>query len=335
MRGESSVALSAALAVALAGSTSEGRDDPNASEAVVNARAGKVVAAGLADVERLCALLVSCDDIAIPSSLFPQDFGACVTRMAGDLASPAAVGMSLAIRECARTATSCADLRACALHGASDDACAGRGKKAVTGVCDAEGRALTCWHDHVFAVRDCPRGGESCRVVDGEATCTLGSCPVDSGDADAPHCSASGTHLLRCDKEKLTSVNCAALGLMCAPSAGGAACATSGPPCAATAPRCEGSVASGCFNGHTVRVDCAAAGFSCGATSGDAVVGACSLGPSPPSACDPTAHARCEDGNLQSCAFGRTRSFSCKAVGFAGCQGGGRAGTTSEARCGP
>jgi hypothetical protein len=176
VRGGSSVAVAAALALTGAVSSSEGRDEPGASQAIVNARAGKVVAASIADVERMCALLISCDDVAIPPSLFPQDFAACVTSMTGDLASPGAVAMSLAIRECARTASSCGELRSCALRGASDDACAGRGKRAAAGVCDADGRALTCWHDRVFAVRDCPRGGESCRVVDGEAMCTLGAC---------------------------------------------------------------------------------------------------------------------------------------------------------------
>jgi hypothetical protein len=334
VRGGSSVAFAAGLALTCAGATSEGRDEPMASSAVVNARAGKVPAASVADVERMCALLISCDDVAIPPSLFPQDFGACVTRMTSDLASPAAVGMSLAIRECARAASSCVDLRACALHGASEDACAGRGKRAVVGVCDVDGRALTCWHDHVFAARDCPRGGESCRVVDGEATCTLGSC-ADAPDAGTAHCSASGTHLLRCDKGKLASVNCGALGLACAASDGSAACATTGPSCAGSAVRCEGGVAVGCFNGHSVRVDCAGAGLSCGAISGGTLLGACSLGPPPAASCDRNAPARCEDGSIQYCAFGRPHSFSCKAVGFEGCEAGGREGMANEVRCVP
>jgi hypothetical protein len=333
VRGGPSVAFAAALALTFSGSTSGARDDPSTSQAVVNARSGKVVATGIADVERMCALLISCDDVAIPGSLFPQDWVECVTRMTSDLASPVAVGMSLAMRECARTASSCTELRACALHGASDDACAGRGKRAVAGVCDADGRALTCWHDHVFAVRDCPRGGESCRVLDGDATCTLGSCAEDSPDAAAPHCSTSGTHLLRCDKGRLASVNCAALGLGCAVSDGSAACATAGPPCTGASARCEGGIAIGCFNGHAVRVDCAAAGLTCGAASGDTLLGACSLGPPPAPACDRSARARCENGSIQYCAFGRPRSFSCKAAGFAGCEGDGKAAAT--VRCVP
>jgi hypothetical protein len=279
--------------------------------------------------------LTSCDGIAIPPALFPQDFAACVTRMAADLASPAAVSMSLAIRECALTASSCGELRTCALRGASDDACAGRGKRAVTGVCDVDGRALTCWHDRVFAVRDCPRGGESCRVVDGDATCSLGSCVDEGAGAEAPHCSASGTHLVRCEKGTLASVNCAAVGLECAASAtGAAACATGGPPCTGVSTRCEGGVATGCYDGRSVRVDCAAAGFACGAAPGDTALGACSLGPVPDSGCDRSARTRCEGGGIQYCAFGRPRSFSCKAAGFAGCDGG-KPGTTSEVRCVP
>jgi hypothetical protein len=335
VRGAVSVALACALALVGASAPGAGRTDPGTSQAVTNARAGKVVATDMAQVERMCALLTSCDGIAIPPALFPQDFAACVTRMAADLASPAAVSMSLAIRECALTASSCGELRTCALRGASDDACAGRGKRAVTGVCDVDGRALTCWHDRVFAVRDCPRGGESCRVVDGDATCSLGSCVDEGAGAEAPHCSASGTHLVRCEKGTLASVNCAAVGLECAASAtGAAACATGGPPCTGVSTRCEGGVATGCYDGRSVRVDCAAAGFACGAAPGDTALGACSLGPVPDSGCDRSARTRCEGGGIQYCAFGRPRSFSCKAAGFAGCDGG-KPGTTSEVRCVP
>jgi hypothetical protein len=331
------VASACALAVVLvgAGAPAAGRADPGPSQAVTNARAAKVVATDVTQVERMCAFLTSCEGVAIPPSLFPQDFAACVTRMVADLASPAAVGMSLAIRECALTASSCGELRTCALHGASDDACVGRGKHAVAGVCDVDGRALTCWHDRVFAVRDCPRGGESCRVVDGDATCSLGSCAADAPGADAPHCSASGTHLVRCDKGKLASVNCAALGLECVASADvGAACATGGPPCTGASTRCEGGVASGCYGGRSVRVDCAAAGLACGAAPGDTAIGACSLGPAPDPGCDRGGRTHCEGGTIQYCAFGRPRSFSCKAAGFAGCEGG-KPGAASEVRCVP
>jgi hypothetical protein len=255
--------------------------------------------------------------------------------MAETLASPSGIGASLAIRECARTATSCAELRSCALRGASDDACAGRGTRNVTDVCDVDGRAITCWHEHALAVRDCPRGGESCRVVRGEATCSLGACGPDASAADPPRCSASGIHVVHCQGGTLASVNCAAMGLSCVPGGdGGAACATSGAPCNGGPPRCEGGVSVGCYAGREVRVDCAAAGLACGGTSADVAVGACSLGPSPGPACDRSAPSRCEAGSIQYCAFGRPRAFSCKSAGFSGCEGS-RPGATSGARCVP
>ena len=113
--------------------------------------------------------------------------------MAAEMSSPTAVGFSLTMRECGLQSNSCAALRACALRGANPDACAGRGKQGVVGFCDVDGRALTCWHEQMLAVRDCPRGGEQCIVVDGQATCTLGPCPGGIEEGDKPRCSASGT----------------------------------------------------------------------------------------------------------------------------------------------
>src|ERR1035438_8927199 len=107
---------------------------------------------------------------------------------------------------------SCGPFASCALHGASPDACVGRGKQGIISFCDVDGRALTCWHDQTLAVRDCPRGGEQCLVQSGQATCSLGSCPTTIVEGDKPRCSGSGTHLLHCEKGKLASLDCAAFG---------------------------------------------------------------------------------------------------------------------------
>src|SRR5262249_55016992 len=135
------------------------------SPLVAQARRGLVAAPRVEDVEPMCALLTSCDRLPIPSSLFPADFQGCVNKMTEELASPAAVKFSLTMRECGLRANSCATLRACALRGASPDACKGRGRQGVVGLCDIDGRALSCWHDEVLAVRDCTRGDEQCMVV--------------------------------------------------------------------------------------------------------------------------------------------------------------------------
>jgi hypothetical protein len=280
----------------------------------------QVVPPSLGDVERMCALLTSCDKLPIPRSLVPDDFASCVKKLSDEMSSATAINFSLTLRECGLQSDSCAGLRSCALRGASAEACNGRGKQGFVGFCDDAGRALTCWHDQAVAVRDCPRGGEQCIVVGGEATCTLGPCG-NVAEGDKPRCSASATHLLHCEKGKLASLDCAAFGLKCAVAADGTAgCATSGPACVAGSGRCEGDVSVGCYNGHEVRVDCAAGGLTCSPSVGAGTpVGSCVATPPPGGTCDPGDKAKCEDGSIKYCAAGRPRSYSCKGVGFGRC----------------
>jgi hypothetical protein len=288
-----------------------------------NAQRSQVVPPDVSAVERMCALLTSCDRLPIPSSLVPDDFATCVKKMSEDMTSATAVNFSLTIRECGLQSDSCASLRACALHGANPDACVGRGKQGVVSFCDVDGRALTCWHDQTLAVRDCPRGGEQCLVQGGQATCSLGSCPSTIADGDKPRCSGSGTHLLHCENGKLASLDCAAFGLRCAVGPDGAAgCATNGPPCAAGSSRCDGTVAVGCFNGHEVKVECSAAGLACNQAAGAGTpVGACVASTLPSGGCDPNDRARCDDAVIKYCASGRPRAYSCKSAGFGRCEG--------------
>lgn len=322
------LALGIAAALPCASSTerparawASGAEGSGPSPSVSQARRGEVSVPSLDEVEHMCAMLTACDRIPIPSSLFPPDFPSCVKKMTEELASPAAVNFSLTMRECGLRAESCAGLRACALHGASSDACKGRGRQGVVGFCDVDGRAMTCWHDEVLAVRDCTRGGEQCSVVDGEATCALGACG-SSADDGKPRCSASGTHLLRCEKGKLASLDCAAFGLKCSAAADGTAgCSTSGPPCIGAAKRCDGNVAVGCFNGHEVRIRCDAAGLSCEPSPGTTPVGACAAPPSP-DRCDASDKARCEGDGIRYCSAGRWRSYACKSAGFHRCDPG-------------
>ena len=180
-------------------------------------------------------------------------------------------------------------------------------------------------------MRDCPRGGEQCIVVNGQATCTLGACGAIA-EGDKPRCSASGTHLLHCEKGKLASLDCATFGLKCSTLADGTAgCATGGPACTAGPVHCDGEVAVACYNGHEVRVDCGAAGLACDQSSGGGLpVGACVVPASPSGVCDPAEKAKCEDGSIKYCAAGRPRSYACKQVGFNRCDS-----TKEGVRCGP
>lgn len=309
-----------------AGGAGAGAGSPDAagiSTFVTHAQRGEVQPPDLDDVEHMCALLTSCDKLPIPPSLIPSDFPSCVKSMQEEMTSARAINFSLLMRECGLQSNSCASLAICALRGADPDACAGRGKQGVVGFCDVDGRALSCWHEQILAVRDCPRGHEECFVAGGDAHCSLGACPGDVREGDKPRCSASQTHLLRCEKGKLASLDCAAFGLKCATAADGSAgCATSGPACSASAKRCDGNTAVGCYNGHEVRVDCSAAGLVCNSTAGGTPVGACVAPPPPAAACDAADKARCDGASIRYCSAGRARSFFCKATGFTRCETG-------------
>jgi hypothetical protein len=310
---------------------SGGSDAGAMSALVAHAQRGEVIPPRVEDVEQMCALLTGCDKLPIPPTLIGADFAACVKKVSDEMTAPVAINFSLTMRECGLHSSSCANLRACALRGAPQDACVGRGKQGVVGFCDVDGRALTCWHEQVLAVRDCPRGGEQCIVVGGDATCTLGPCPGNIKEGERPVCSASGTHLLHCEKGKLASLDCAAFGLKCsAGSDGVAACATGGGRCDPAAKRCEGNVAVGCVSGHEVRVDCAAAGLTCNAAGGTPV-GSCLAPAVPPTdSCDPSDKPKCDEGNIKYCYAGRLRSYSCKGAGFGRCDG-----TRGPPRCAP
>jgi hypothetical protein len=296
-----------------------------ALSAVIQGQRGVVVPPDVNDIEHMCALLTACEKLPIPPSIVPPDFAGCVAKMSADLTSPSTLGSSLLVRECGLQSSSCAALRSCALRGADPAACAGRGKQSVVGFCDVDGRALACWHEQVLAVRDCPRGGEQCIVVDGQSTCTLGPCPAGVAEGDKPRCSASGRHLMHCEKGKLASLDCAAFGLKCTAGVDGAAgCSTTGPACAAGAKRCDGTAAVGCYDGHETRVNCAAATMTCAAPAtgaSAAAVGACfAAPPASGDACDPADRGKCELANVKYCHAGTARSYSCKSLGFSRCE---------------
>lgn len=287
---------------------------------VTNAQSGVLNPPTVDDVEQMCALLTACDNLPIPRGIVPQDHAGCVKKLSEDLTSPGGIAYSLTLRECGLGANSCADLKKCAARGAEDKACEGRGMKAPVSHCDELGRAITCYQGKIFVVRNCPFGGEQCRVTDKGAQCILGPCSSDAGDA--PYCSQSGTRVLQCEKGKLTSLDCAAFGLKCSSipaTDGGAAvgCTTSGAACTAGSKRCDGKVAVTCHGGHEVRVNCAAAGLECDAKPGSPTVGACVV-PSSAVNCSPSDAAKCDGNNVKYCANGRQRSYLCSAL-FATC----------------
>jgi hypothetical protein len=310
-------------------------DGGSAPAAVGLGQRGMVVPPVVEDVEHMCALLTSCDSLPIPPNLIPSDFASCVRQMASDMTSASAVAFSLMLRECGLASNSCGELRTCALRGAKADTCTGRGRQTTAGFCDIDGRAISCFHDHIQAVRDCPRGGEQCAVRQGEALCTLGACPPEIKEGAPPVCSASGTRILRCEHGQLASLDCTAFGLVCGSGAAatGPACV---PPTAACAPalkRCDGNASVSCYAGHEVRVDCGAAGLECAPPSPPppnlapalaavvttSPVGACFASAPASGACDPQSAARCDGATIRYCNLGKPRSYLCKSLGFSRC----------------
>lgn len=297
------------------------------SSFVQRAQKGELAPPDLEEVEQMCALLTSCDKLPIPPGLVPQDFATCVRQMSDDMTKASAVFFSLTMRECGLAANSCDALRNCALRGANATACAGRSMSGdPAGFCDGDGRALTCFRGSILAVRDCSRGGESCQVFTpkdcgkanaadcaAQSRCTLGPCGDVKDGADA-QCSKSGTHILRCERGKLVSLDCAAFGLKCGTTTGGkVGCATGGATCQDGARRCDGTTSVGCYNGHEVRVDCAAAGLACNNTPGSTPVGAC-VATAPTEKCtfDKPSCGGAGNAYIQYCYAGKSRSYFCK-----------------------
>lgn len=282
-----------------------------------------VMPADLEDVEHMCALLTSCERLPLPTGLVPKDFVGCTRALYAELASAAAVSFSLTLRDCGLRASSCGELRTCALRGARGDVCTGRGKAGPVDMCDGDGRAITCNNERVTLVRDCPRGGEQCIVREGHAVCALGACEQDG----APACSPSGTRVLECKKGKLLSLDCGAFGLRCAPSSEGPRCATQAGSCNEGTTRCEGAMAVACWHGHEVRIDCSARGLACGAgtsalDAGGGIIspiGVCAAVTPAKGACDPAAPPRCDGATLRWCAWGQPRGYLCKSVGLSRC----------------
>ena len=292
---------------------------PTVAPFVTRAMNGNYQPPDIEQVEHLCALLTSCPGLPIPPSMIPPDFVSCVKQMTQELTSADAINFSLTIRECGLgAANTCDALKSCALRGAHVEACTGRGMgQNVVGFCDGDGRALSCWHGKVVAVRDCPRGDEQCVVDGGQSQCVLGPCPASIRPGSPAQCGAAGARVLQCVNGKLVSKDCGAFGLKCVQTPGGelpVACGTSSPACAAGSVRCDGNVAVGCHNGHEVRVSCADAGLVCNAGPGSTAIGACQApARGPRDACNPNEAAKCgEKDDIQYCLAGK-RSYPCKA----------------------
>ncbi len=281
----------------------------------------RVVPPVLDDVATLCALLSGCNGLPIAASVSSDDFGACLKRYAPMLASPAAFGVSLSVRECGMRAASCTSFRECLLRGVKSEACVGRGKSGPVGMCDADGRAIVCSKEKVAAVRDCPRGGEHCRVREGEAVCVLDRCEAVEGEK--PKC--LGSKKTVCDKGLIASVDCSVLGMVCEDGPEGAACVPKGAPCGGD--RCAGSLAIGCFAGREVAIACEKAGLTCSETSGP--FGRCQRAASEPPTCAGEAF-RCEGAAIKGCFGGSNVNFQCGAVGLKKCESAGKG-----VRCAP
>jgi hypothetical protein len=286
---------------------------------IVAAGQGLVTPPDIEDVEHMCALLTSCPNLPLPPEALPSSVPGCVQSAMSVLTSPDALKFPLVIRECGLRSNSCNELRTCALRGVAPDICKGHGKNGRAGQCDDDGRAINCSHEKVVGVRDCTRGGEQCIVREGQAACVLGPCTSENKEGSPPSCSASGTRVLQCEHGKLSSLDCAVLGLKCTMSDGKPGCSTPTATCSGTSKHCDGNVSVGCMHGHEVRVDCGASGLTCNATPGAIPVGACVAQPPESDKCDPKDPPKCDGATIKYCFAGKKRSYFCKSLGFNGC----------------
>jgi len=125
------------IGLLLLGGTSAADGDPAAHVGTT-----RVVPPALDDVEHMCALLTGCDRLPLPSGLVPRDFVSCVRSTYEELASGKAVTYSLTLKECGLKASSCGELRTCALRGAKAETCTGRGKAGAVVFVDHPAEAL-------------------------------------------------------------------------------------------------------------------------------------------------------------------------------------------------
>ncbi len=291
------------------------------------AGSGSVLPPSIDDAEAFCALVLACRDVP----MFPPaaDFTNCVKNLMDSLSVPSATNSSLAIRECGLSATSCKQLRACALKGADAKMCEGVAMTSDTpiGKCDIDARAVTCWKGKVLGVRNCGLADELCVVKNGKADCALASaCPANLKD----EWSCAGTRMVKCQDGKFVSIDCKVLNLTCNPYTDdkGAKVVGCAPPvgaaCKGDKYTCNGNTAVGCSNGKEVKVTCGASGMTCAdpAKTDDRTVGACELpAPADPKkVCDPKKFAsKCTGSNIEYCVGGTIRSYPCKSIGASKC----------------
>ncbi|MCU0657400.1 MAG: hypothetical protein MUF64_19710 [Polyangiaceae bacterium] len=295
--------------------------------AVALAAQGVVVPPALEDIEEMCALLLGCPEVPLVPP--KRDFGECVAYVQSTLSSAEGLKFSVPLRECGLQSNSCKELRECALRGASQDSCKGRGKGKAVGFCDDEGRALTCLNEKLVQIRDCPRFGEQCSARQGQATCTLGDCPADLPADGTPTCSPNGQKIFSCDRGKLVSMDCSAFGLSCVKHEGKITCAAGAAPACdgKSAPHCKDDEQVSCVSGHEVKVQCGKSGMKCATGADPGAIGACVAPPSDAGTCNPKAPAKCDGTSIEYCIGGKTRSYFCKGLGFSKC--GGKTGQVS------
>jgi len=163
-----------------------------------------VIPPALEDVERGCALLTSCDDVPYPSGA-PKSVDLCVPRLMRELSSTKAMAWSMSARRQVVEARTCDAVRKRLLRGAAPNVCAGIMR---AGICDSNGRAVTCVDGVPHDVLDCRRAGNTCAVVGERAYCSLGPCEDGGNASTTARCSADGKQLQTCTRGESFSFPC-------------------------------------------------------------------------------------------------------------------------------
>jgi hypothetical protein len=272
-------------------------------------------------IVRACVLSASCSADPIATSVSD-----CIEKALPD---------SGALPACVVGAQSCTELAACTGSGYYVDACPAAAQFQVTCV---GSKVVDCFQiPRTFS--DCAKRGASCVRFSSNDDGTLDA----AGCAVTPACSAptdnyvcEGTKRVRCSHGVGLGEDCAARGLVCRDTPGGAVCAPSAPTCNQPgAGRCDAQ-GKGVYcdaEGRQFAFDCSRLGLACQVAPGQ-VHGIRCVIPACPPADAADCFEECDAQMAHLCIGGQRFSIDCHDYGFSRCVLETQAGVGGHVRCG-
>ena len=163
---------------------------------------------------------------------------------------------------------------------------------------------------------DCGSCGTSCSLPNATATCSTGSCAIQSCNSGWGNC--DGITSNGCETQLNTLTNCGACGAACSPAhATGASCSTG--TCTFTAcnsgwGNCDGNTPNGCETQLNTLANCGACGIVC--NPANATGASCSTGTCTFTACN-SGWGNCDGNTANGCETSLTTLTNCGACGTA------------------